>query len=517
MKGSPASASAGRGAPEAPGIPSPRRWDLLKVPVLGAFFRWRHARTALQALLLGLSAIIILDGLFGPQLAPKNMAGILPWVHWRGFVALALLVMGNLFCMACPFMLTRRLAKKILPGNGNWPRVFRSKWLALFLLFLFLWAYEAFDLWATPWWTAWLALAYFAAAFVIDGFFKGAAFCKYVCPIGHFHFVNSAASPMEVAIRDSQVCADCSTRECIVGVWEKPRALVDGAPPDAEPRRTRDRGKLLQNGCELWLYQETKHGNMDCTFCMECIHACPYDNIGILARPPAQELWEDPLRAGVGRFSQRPDLAALALFLTFAAFVNAFGMVSPVYALEEWLGSVLGITSGPILIGAIFLTGMVLLPLVLVAVTAWISASWSGSGRTLVQEATRYGYSLVPVGFGMWVAHYLFHFLIGGLAIIPATQEYMADLGIPILGSPAWALGPMVPESWLLPIELLFLELGLLVSVAVAYRIAQRDLAPRVSPLKGALPWCGLALGLSAAGIWLLLQPMEMRGTLMAG
>ena len=39
------------------------------------------------------------------------------------------------------------------------------------------------------------------------------------------------------------------------------------------------------------------------------------------------------------RFSRRPDLAALALFLTFAAFMNALGMVTPVYALEAWLGA----------------------------------------------------------------------------------------------------------------------------------------------------------------------------------
>jgi len=485
--------------------------------VIGAFFRWRHARTVLQTFLLAISAVIVLDGLFGPQLAPKNMAGILPWVHWRGFVALALLVVGNLFCMACPFMLPRRLAKKLLPADGTWPSPLRSKWLALTLLFLFLWAYEAFDLWATPWWTAWLALAYFAAAFVIDGFFKGAAFCKYVCPIGHFHFVNSAVSPFEVAIRDSQVCADCKTRECIVGVWEKPRALVEGAPKTAEPRRTRDRGKLLQSGCELWLYQETKHGNMDCTFCLECIQACPYDNIGILSRPPAQELWEDPLRAGVGRFSQRRDLAALALVLTFAAFMNAFGMVSPVYAAEEWLANLLGTRSGPLLVGILFVVGMILLPSLLVSLTAWISSAWSASGRSVVEEATRFGYGLIPVGFGMWVAHYLYHFLVGGLAIIPATQEYLADLGLPFFGAPAWTLGPLLPESWLLPVELLFLELGLLVSLVVTFRIAQREVGNGTSAVKAALPWWTLSIALSVAGIWLLLQPMEMRGTLMAG
>jgi polyferredoxin len=481
--------------------------------------RWRHARTVLQLLLLGAAALVVLDGLFGPQLAPKNMAGVLPWVHWRGFVALALLVAGNLFCMACPFMLPRRLAKKVFPARAHWPRPLRSKWLAIGLLLLFFWAYEAFDLWATPWWTAWLTLAYFAAAFAIDGFFRGAAFCKYVCPIGHFHFVNSLASPVEVAIRDAEVCATCRTRDCIVGRYERPRGLVpataDTEEPSGAPLKPSERGKLLQNGCELWLYQETKAGNMDCTFCMECIHACPYENVGILTRPPAEELWQDPLRAGIGRFSQRPDLAALAAFLTFAAFVNAFGMVTPVYAVESWLGSLLGTTSEPLVLAILFLAGTVLIPAVLLAAAGKASALLSGSGRGVVQEVTLYAYSLVPVGFGMWVAHYLFHFLVGGLAVIPLTQEYLADLGAGFLGAPSWTLGPLVPESWLLPIELLFLELGLLVSMVAAYRIAQREVGAGSPAIRGALPWALLAGLLSLAGIWLLLQPMEMRGTVL--
>lgn len=490
-------------------------WDLLKAPLLGPFLRWRHARTTLQLLLLAVAVLVITDGLWGPQLAPKNMAGILPWVHWRGFVALALLVFGNLFCMACPFMLPRRLAKKLFPATRHWPGALKSKWLAIGLLFLFLWGYEAFDLWASPWITAWLALAYFAAAFAIDGIFRGAAFCKYVCPIGHFHFVNSLASPTEVAIREPEVCATCTTRECIVGVRERPRALGEGAPADARALRTHERGRVLQNGCELWLYQETKWGNMDCTFCLECIHACPHDNIGILTRPPGKELWEDPQRAGVGRFSKRPDLAALAAFLTFAAFMNAFGMVSPIYALEAWLSEALGIQSGPVILGILFFVGMVLLPSLFVAGAAKASQTLSRSGRTLVQEATRYAYALVPVGFGMWVAHYLYHFLVGGLTLVPVTQEYLSDLGMAGGMTPSWALGPLLPESWLLPLELLFLEVGCLASLVVAYRIAHRDVGNRA--LQGALPWWTLIILLSVAGIWLLLQPMEMRGTMMAG
>ena len=35
------------------------------------------------------------------------------------------------------------------------------------------------------------------------------------------------------------------------------------------------------------------------------------------------------------------DIAALAMLFTFGALMNAFGMVSPVYAFERWLSSLL--------------------------------------------------------------------------------------------------------------------------------------------------------------------------------
>ena len=65
--------------------------------------------------------------------------------------------------------------------------------------------------------------------------------------------------------------------------------------------------------------------------------------------------------------------------------------------------------------------------------------------------------------------------------------------------------------------EFFFLELGLLVSLVVAHRIGQRESGQGLRAVQAALPWGVLAVALSVAGIWLLLQPMEMRGTLTGG
>lgn len=104
--------------------------DLLHIPVLGTFLRWRHARTAAQAPFLALAGIVLFDGFTGAKLAPRNLAGVLPWVHWLGLVVLALLVGGNLFCFGCPFMLPSRLAKRLFPARRSWPARLRNKWLA---------------------------------------------------------------------------------------------------------------------------------------------------------------------------------------------------------------------------------------------------------------------------------------------------------------------------------------------------------------------------------------------------
>ena len=177
-------------------------FDLVWMPVLGRFLRWRHARLALQLPLAALAGILIYDGLRGPGCRIHESCWRAAVDPLAGLVILGLLVAGNVSCMACPFTVPRTLARRWLPAGFEWPRGLRSKWLAVLLLALFLWAYEAFALWDSPWWTAWIALGYFIAAFVVDGLFRGASFCKYVCPIGQFNFVQSLVSPLEVKVRD---------------------------------------------------------------------------------------------------------------------------------------------------------------------------------------------------------------------------------------------------------------------------------------------------------------------------
>lgn len=468
-------------------------FDLLRVPVLGRFLRWRHARTVLQTPLFVVGALMILHGLFGPTLAPKNLATTLVWVHFRGALVLALLLAGNFFCLACPFMLPRQLARRFVGPRLNWPRPLRNKWLALALFVLILFAYELFDLWGSPWWTAWLIVAYFAGALAVDGLFKHASFCKFVCPLGQFNFVASTVSPLEVKVREPEVCEGCRTKDCIRGRRDPPESLT-----------------VIQRGCELALFQPRKLGNLDCTFCLDCVHACPHDNVGILSRVPAGELLNEGRRSGVGLLSRRRDLSALAVVFTFGALLNAFGMVSPVYALQGWLAHTLHLQREAPILGALFALFLVVEPVLLLGTAAWLTARWAGRRGGLLPTAVRYSYALIPLGFGVWLAHYGFHFLTGLFTFIPVAQSAAAGAGWPVLGEPLWSLAGL-PERVVDSLELGFLGLGLLGSLLATYRLAGDDSAAHRGRVFAA--WavvCGLLWG---SALWLMSQPMEMRGT----
>ncbi|RIK40793.1 MAG: hypothetical protein DCC55_13945 [Chloroflexi bacterium] len=463
-------------------------FDLLQVPLIGDFLRWKHGRTAMQFVLFGLAAAIIIDGLLGSPLAAKNVATVSAWVHYRGLVVLALLVAGNLFCAACPFMLPRKFAKWLGRPGRRWPKPLRNKWLALAGFVGIVYTYELFDLWASPWWTAWLAIAYFATAFVLEAFFTRDSFCLYVCPLGTFNFLYSTASPLQISAKDQHTCRDCKGHECI-----------NGAPN--------------QPGCQLELFVPTIKSNLDCTLCLDCVKACPYDNVALTVRPPGDELFRQS-------WPNRLDLALLALLAAFVGLANAFAMTPPVYDLERQLADWLNTRSEALVLGIVYFGSAVIIPLALAYGAAWLSQRWGSAHTSLNRLVMRYGYSFVPLGFAIWTAHFLFHFLTGAMTIVPAFQTFFADtLGVPLLGEPDWSLA-----LWFIPsvttiqtMQLLILGVGALAGVHLAVNAAHRANGRKRTFWIEAAPWLLLLFLLAAASANTFVLPMEMRGSAIGG
>jgi cytochrome c oxidase assembly factor CtaG/ferredoxin len=460
------------------------RFDLLRVRGLGAWLRSAVLHRALQFTLAGLALLVVVDGFLGPNESGRNLAGVLPWTYWRAFVVIALLVVGNFFCFACPFLLPRELGRRFFGKNRRWPRALRSKWFAAALLLGYLMGYEVLGLWDSPYWTAWIVVGYFVTALAVDSFFSGAPFCKYVCPIGQFHFIQSMVSPLSVEVRDADVCGSCVTRDCIVGNEEA-------------------------RGCEMELALPVKVGNLDCTFCMDCVRACPNDNIGLLARAPGAELADARSRSSIGRLATRPDVAVLALLLVAAAFVGAVAMTAPFVGWERSLAARFAMLSPRSAEVLLLLAGFVVVPALLVAVAGSLARRLGRIALPLGQVVASFVFPLLPLGLAMWAAHFLFHLVAGWNSLGPVAVRGLRGLGY-AFEAPVFVLGHS--SLGLQSLGLLLLDLGLLVSL---WRIVQcaRDLTSAPAEARvAALPFAALAVSLFLFGVWITFQPMEMRG-----
>lgn len=478
----------------APQVPAPFDW--LRAPVAGPALRSRYGRRALQFVSFAILTAVILDGLFGLPVGPMNLAGSALWNVIRPLSLILLLFVANLFCMACPFTLPRELVRHLSLPQLRWPDRLSSRWPAAVLMLLFFWAYEQFSLWNSPRDTALLLVAYIAAASLINAAFQGASFCRYICPIGQFNFIASLFAPTELGIRSRHVCSSCQTHDCV-------------------------RGNETQHGCELRLYLPNKIGNLDCTLCMDCVKACPSDNVSLTLQSPFRDLARDPLRSAIGRLSARLDIAVLILVIVFSSIANAAVMIAPVARVlsafrhrHPWAASSLL----SLLATSLFCAALLLL--CLAAARLMQSLAARPSLRTVF---CRFSLALLPLGLSIWLGHLAFH-LAGAWPAIPALWQH----GLARFSSAQAAALPrktmaMASSSLFSPLfgangmdlfdlQVWIVNLGLFVSWYAGAQVI-RQMANSTRRLGSmAAVWAIASTALYALAVWIFAQPMYMRG-----
>jgi len=134
--------------------------------------------------------------------------------------------------------------------------------------------------------------------------------------------------------------------------------------------------------------------NLDCVLCLDCARACPYDNVALGWRGVGHEV-TNPTSWPVD-----PATGFLPFFLTAAALANAFGMVPPAYTLGE---------GTRIFVLLVFLT--LVLPWLAMRFLGWWHARYLGHTHPWHRTVARLSTALIPLSFGIWAAHYGFHFL----------------------------------------------------------------------------------------------------------
>jgi polyferredoxin len=335
----------------------------------------------------------------------------------------------------------------------------RSKWLSVVALSAYFFCFQWLHLWTDPRKAACILIAYVGLASVLNMLFRTAIFCKYICPMGQFNFITSMLAPLEVRVRNTSTCATCETQACI-------------------------RGNEVQAGCEMQLFLPKKIGNLDCTFCMNCVKACPNDNVHVALHRPVRDLIEDPARASFQRLSRRPDFAMLALIGIAASITVAAAATSAGQAVLR------GLAQHEVLLGSVAIAVLICSG----ALIAWTGASeqtrrfWTGSPGSAI--FCRFTLALLPIGTAMWVAQLVIPFPAAVATTLPIFK------GIAAIVTPVKvAAAPLI------------LSAGLLTSLYAGVKTLRRLSLSKMRTFSGAAAWCLGSSSLYGVCIWILGQP----------
>ena len=484
--------------------PTHPRINLLRIPGLTALIRWPGFRFLLQSVLVFFFGLIILAGLFGDQLAGRNIAPLLTWTIWWGGLVVLIMFFGKAWCYVCPWDAISRWVERLkLWGKSTggiglglkWPRHFRTIAIATVFFVGLTWLELGFGVTNSPRATALLALGMLTMTLVCALIFERQSFCRYACLVGRVSGLYAMFSSTEVRAADRSACSSCATKDCYHG-----NEKGDGCPTGLLP------GTLTQNTY--------------CIDCLECVKTCPTDNMVINARPWAADL------ATQGR--PRKDEAILALLMLAITGFHGLTMTPVWRQMLDTFENGLALPYIPAFSLGMFL--LMLAPVLIYALLLKLTVTFSRTPGVSYKKAfIAFAYSLLPIALFYHLAHNLEHMLIEGQKIVPlmsnpfgfAPGEAWNILGFAgvgswdLFGTADWTLAPLVtlPTLWLL--QALLVLVGHVYSLWVADHTARRLYPATGNAMRSQLPMLVGMVLFSMFSLWLLKQPMEMRTSAM--
>ncbi|MDL1945077.1 4Fe-4S binding protein [Chloroflexi bacterium CFX2] len=439
--------------------------ELTRLPLLKSALKSRYPQLAIFIVMLVGYVFAILAGLIGTPVGSSNFSIVFVWIAWWAtLILVAVPFFGRGWCAVCPIplpgeWLQRGAVLSPLDKKPRWlnlrvPKMFRNIWLQNFSFLLL--ALFSSVLLTTPNITGIVLAAMLFVAIGLSAIFERRAFCRYLCPVGGFIGLYSQVAPIELRIKDKQVCVSCEGKPCYNGA-----SAGYGCPWDVFP------GGLTKNTY--------------CGLCMECIRTCPHDNIAVNLRP---------FSADLAKPSTRLDEAFKAFIMLGSAMIYAGVLLGPWGTLKDAAYSVGArewFIYAAVFLGIIFI---VMPSLFALCITRFENFSSFKKRFAILSN------SLIPLGLMFWVAFSLSFVLTNASYILAALSDPLG-LGWNLFGTANIAWQPML-TSILAPAQTLALVVGLVWSARTAQRSASEA---GISPL----PVIFYFLVTTSIMLWLLL------------
>ena len=439
--------------------------ELTRIPFIKNALKSRYPQLAVFIVMLIGYIFAILAGLIGTPVGSHNFSIVFVWIAWWAILILvAVPFFGRGWCAVCPIplpgeWLQRGAILSPLDKRPKWlnlrvPKMFRNIWLQN-ISFLLLALFSSVLL-TTPNITGIVLAAMLFAAIGLSTVFERRAFCRYLCPVGGFIGLYSQTVPIELRIKDKQVCVTCEGKPCYNG-----SSAGYGCPWDVFP------GGLTRNTY--------------CGLCMECIRTCPHDNIAINLRP---------FSADLAKPSVHMDEALKAFIMLGSAIIYAGVLLGPWGMFKDAAYNVGS--------SAWFVYAVAFLAIIFVVLPGVFTLGILNTKNTLPlkQRFASLSTALIPLGLMFWVAFSLSFVLTNASYIIAALSDPLG-LGWNIFGTANAAWQPML-TSILAPAQTLALIGGLIWSARTAQKAAGEV---KVSPFP-VIVYCFIATSLM---LWLLL------------
>ena len=449
------------------------RTELTRNPALKRALKSRYPQLAVMVVMLAGYLFAILAGFIGTPVGSHNFSIVFVWIAWWAVLILvAVPFLGRGWCSVCPIPLPgewlQRGAVLNPPGrrprglNLRWPNALRNIWLqnASFLLL----ALFSSILLTTPTITAIVLAAMLFAAIGLSMVFERRTFCRYLCPVGGFIGLYSQTAPIELRIKDKQVCVMCVGKPCYSA--NMTRVSV---------------GSENGYGCPWDVFPGGLSKNTYCGLCMECLRTCPHDNIALNVRPFGADLASP---------TKRLDEAFKTFIMLGSAMVYAAVLLGPWGSLKDAAYNV-GTS-------AWFLYSLAFLAVIFVLLPGLFAASLLplAGRRPFKQRFAALSTSLIPLGLMFWVAFSLSFVLTNASYILGSLSDPLG-LGWDLFGTAGLGWQPML-TAILAPAQTLALVGGLVWSSRTAQKSAAQV---RTS----AVPVIAFCFAVTLVMLWLLL------------
>ncbi len=469
------------------------RLDLMASRPMRILAGSRVFRFLLQLSVVLLFLLVIAAGLYGVQNPAMNIAPLLTWTVWWGGLVVVIMFLGKAWCYVCPWdaiagwVEGMSLWRKPRRGIGlalPWPRSWRNIRLATILFVGLTWVELGFGVTMSPAATAWLALAMLLLALGSVLLFDRRSFCRYGCLVGRVSGLYAMFSAIEVRSRDKAACRACRSKECV-------------------------KGSATAHGCPTFQYPGGMQTNTYCIQCMECVQACPHDNIAVNLRP-----WGSDLAVGGKPASDEAFLALLMLSITAfhgLTMTPAWRDLLAVLEAPAWSGQVLSFSLGMV---AIMLAPIALFTL-LVRMSHMLALRSGGArGPGFGGYFVRYAYCVLPIALFYHLAHNLEHLLMEGPKVVALISDPLGR-GWNLMGTAGLSIPPMVSLDTLWILQVVLVAVGHVYSLWAAREISRRSFGDHALARRSQWPILLGMIAFSIFSLWLLKQPMEMRSSAM--